>query len=262
MWAAALVVALALFGPLVALLAYGFTGSAWSTLDPGLVGAAVRVSLPTSLLATLICCVAGIPLAYLLARGRGTHVVALRIITLLPLVMPPVVAGVALLKFWGRQGALGDLLTTVGISLAFTPAAVVLAQVFVSLPFMVITAEAAFRSLDHRVEWIAAALGASPWRRFRDISLPLAARGLTAGGLLCFARALGEFGATMMFAGSVEGVTRTLPVQIALSVNSAQPDSAVGLALILLALCAALVGVLNILQGGAIRGVRRRESLI
>jgi molybdate transport system permease protein len=158
----------------------------------------------------------------------------LRAAITIPLVLPPVVGGIALLLLLGRRGILGQWLTQVGITIPFTTGAVVLAQTFVAMPFLVFAVEGALRSADRRSELAAASLGASPWQIFRLVTVPLTAPGIAAGAVLCFARALGEFGATITFAGSFPGVTRTLPIASYLAMNS-DPDTAIALALVLLA---------------------------
>lgn len=201
--------------------------------------AAFRLSLVTATAATAICLGLGVPLALVLARlhfpGRGL----LRTLVLLPLVLPPVVGGIALLTAFGRRGLIGQHLYAMGVQIAFTTLAVVMAQVFVSLPFLVISLEGALRSVHAEVEQLAATLGARPTRVFTHVTLPLVRPAMASGAVLAFARALGEFGATLTFAGSLQGVTRTLPLEIYLQ-REVDPDAAVALSLVLV-LVAALV---------------------
>lgn len=194
---------------------------------------AMGLSLLTSAIAALVSVSIGFPLGYLLATRtiRGQRVV--RTLILLPLVLPPVVSGLALLYTWGRTAFLGSLLTDMGLGLAYTTAAVVFAQIFVSLPFMVMSVETAVAARGQDFELAAAELGAAPNRVFFHITLPLLRQGIMTGAILCFARALGEFGATLTFAGSLSGVTRTMPLQIYL-VRESDPQSAIALSLLLI----------------------------
>ena len=211
-------------------------------IDPGRVGElvsapesqlAMGLSLTTSLIAALTCLVIGFPLGYLLATRTFPGQRLVRTLILLPLVLPPVVSGLALLYTWGRSAFLGSLLTEVGLGLAYTTAAVVFAQIFVSLPFMVMSVETAVAARGREYELASAELGATPNRVFFQISLPLLRHGIMTGVVLCFARALGEFGATLTFAGSLSGVTRTMPLQIYL-VRESDPQSAIALSLLLI----------------------------
>ncbi|HRN29412.1 MAG TPA: ABC transporter permease, partial [Terrimesophilobacter sp.] len=183
---------------------------------------ALGLSLQTATAATLLCLILGIPLALLIARATPRIAGILRALSTLPLVMPPLVGGIALLYLLGRNGLAGYWLDMFfGIRIPFTTLAVVLAQVFVALPFLVISLEGALRTSGTRLESVAATLGAGPWTVFRRITLPLALPGLVAGTVLCFSRALGEFGATALFAGNAEGVTRTMPLAIYTAFNGA-----------------------------------------
>ena len=167
---------------------------------------ALRLSLETSLAATALCLAFGLPLAWVLARMEFPGRRLLRALTILPMVLPPVVGGIALIYAFGRRGLIGQYLDRwFGIVLPFTTKGVILAEAFVAMPFLVITAEAAFRSLDRSFEDAARTLGASRWTVFRRITLPLAGPALAAGAVLCWARALGEFGATITFAGNFPG---------------------------------------------------------
>lgn len=205
---------------------------------------ALRLSLVTSLAATALSVVLGIPLAWVLARVEFPGRRLLRALTTLPMVLPPVVGGVALLLAFGRRGLLGQWLDQAfGVRLSFTTAAAILAEAFVAMPFLVITAEAAFRSLDHRYEDAARTLGAGRSTVFRRVTLPLAAPALGAGLVLCWARALGEFGATITFAGNFPGTTRTMPLAVYIALES-RPEAAISLSLVLLTVSlAVLVGL-------------------
>lgn len=202
--------------------------------------AALLLSLRTAGVSTLACLVLGVPLALVLARLRGRLYAVLRALILLPLVLPPVVGGLALLYAFGRLGLLGQYLEAAGIRIAFTTTAVVLAQTFVSLPFLVIALEGAARTAGTGYDTVAATLGARPSRVWWRITLPLIAPGLIAGAVLAFARALGEFGATLTFAGSRQGVTRTLPLEIYLQ-REGDPQAAVALSVLLLIVAVLIV---------------------
>ncbi|GAB3710884.1 ABC transporter permease [Mariniluteicoccus flavus] len=202
--------------------------------------AALGLSLRTALASTLICIVLGVPLALLLARGNLPGLRFWRTLVLLPLVLPPVVGGIALLSAFGRQGLLGQGFEAIGVRIAFSTTAVVLSQAFVSLPFLVLALEGALRTADARFENVAATLGATPSTVLRRVTLPLVAPGLASGAVLAFARALGEFGATLTFAGSLQGVTRTLPLEIYLQ-READPDAAIALSLLLVVVAGAIV---------------------
>jgi molybdate transport system permease protein len=207
--------------------------------------AALRLSLQTSLASTGACLLLGVPLALVLARVRLPGARLLRSLVLLPLVLPPVVGGIALLYTFGRRGLLGEHLDALGVRIAFSTTAVVIAQTFVALPFLVLSAEGALRTAGQHYEAIAATLGARPGTVLRRITLPLVLPGIAAGAVLAFARALGEFGATLTFAGSLQGVTRTLPLEIYLQRES-DPRAALALSLVLV--------VVAVLLGAAVRG--------
>ena len=220
--------------PMVALM----VRAPWRTLPHELFGAevgqALRLSLVCASLATLICLVLGVPLAWVLARATFPGRRFVRALVTVPLVLPPVVGGVALLLLLGRRGLIGQYIDAwFGFSLPFTTPAVVLAEAFVALPFLVISVEGALRGADRRYEDAAASLGASRFYIFRRVTLPLIAPGVTAGAVLSFARALGEFGATITFAGSFPGVTRTMPIAVYLALES-NPPAAIVLSLVLL----------------------------
>lgn len=201
---------------------------------------ALALSLKTATASTVLCVVFGVPMALVLARNDSRFVRLARPLILLPLVLPPVVGGIALLYAYGRLGLVGEYLHAAGVQIAFTTTAVVLAQTFVSLPFLVIAMEGAARTAGADYEVVAATLGARPTTVWRRVTLPLLAPGLVAGAVLAFARAVGEFGATLTFAGSREGVTRTLPLEIYLQRES-DADAAVALSLLLVAVAAVVV---------------------
>jgi len=197
---------------------------------------ALGLSLRTALAATALCLLLGVPLAVVLARTSTRAADVVRALVTLPLVLPPTVGGIALLYLLGRRGLVGEQLDLLfGIRIPFTTTAVVIAQAFVALPFLVIALEGALRSAGDRYEVVAATLGGGRWTVLRRITLPLAAPGLVSGTVLCFARALGEFGATALFAGNSAGVTRTMPLAIYTAFNGAgvTQDSAVALSLLL-----------------------------
>ncbi|MEA9987035.1 ABC transporter permease [Subtercola sp. RTI3] len=203
---------------------------------------ALLLSLRTSGAATLLCIIVGVPMALVLARTRFPGQRIVRSLVLLPLVLPPVVGGIALLYTFGRQGLLKAPMDFLGIQIAFSTTAVILAQTFVALPFLVLSLEGALRTVGTRYEAIGATLGAGPTTVLRRITLPLVLPALVSGAVLSFARALGEFGATLTFAGSLQGVTRTLPLEIYLQRES-DPDAAVALALVLVAVAILVVGL-------------------
>ena len=203
---------------------------------------ALWLSLRTSSVSTVLCVLLGVPMAVVLARTTFRGQGVLRALVLLPLVIPPVVSGIALLYTFGRRGLLGPALDVLGIDIAFSTVAVVMAQTFVSLPFLVISLEGALRTAGQRYEVVAATLGAAPTTVFRRVTLPLVLPGLLGGAVLAFARALGEFGATITFAGSLQGTTTTLPTQIYLE-RFADPDAAVALSLVLVVVAVVVIGV-------------------
>jgi len=204
--------------------------------------AALLLSLKTATLSTALCIVFGVPIALVLARTRFTGQRVVRALVLLPLVLPPVVGGTALLYTFGRNGLLGATFTVLGIQIAFSTTAVILAQTFVSIPFLILSLEGALRTAGTRYEVVAATLGARPATVLLRITLPLMLPALVSGVILSFARALGEFGATLTFAGSLQGVTRTLPLEIYLQLET-NPDAAVALSLVLVAVALIVVGL-------------------
>lgn len=201
---------------------------------------ALRLSLVTATLATALSLLLGVPLAWLLARVPFPGRRLVRALVTIPLVLPPVVGGVALLLVFGRRGLVGSWW---GLSLPFTTAGVVVAEAFVAMPFLVVAVEGALLAADLRYEEAAVTLGASRWTVFRRITLPMVGPGVAAGAVLCWARALGEFGATITFAGNFPGRTQTMPLAVYLALES-DPDSAILLSLVLLVVSVAvLVGL-------------------
>jgi len=237
-----------LFLPVVALL--------WRTLSttggssPGLMSdsvvSAVSLSLSTTMISTLIVILLGTPLAYAFARYRFPLKGPLNVAIELPIVMPPVVAGLALLITFGRRGLLGAPLSAMGLSLPFSPAAVVIAQVFVSAPFYIRAAQAQFEATPRELEQAASIDGAGPWRVFWSVTLPLGQRGLLAGLLLSWARAVGEFGATILFAGNLQGRTQTMPLLVYGALES-DLSSALWTGLLLIAIAALALALVYLL---------------
>ncbi|KAA0921286.1 molybdate ABC transporter permease subunit [Streptomyces apricus] len=231
--------------PLLALLVRAPWRSLPDLLTSAEVWQALRLSLVCATAATAVSLVVGVPLAWLLARvefpGRGL----VRALVTLPLVLPPVVGGVALLMALGRNGIVGKWLDAwFGVTLPFTTAGVVVAEAFVAMPFLVISVEGTLRAADPRYEEAAATLGASRFTAFRRVTLPLIAPGIAAGAVLAWARALGEFGATITFAGNFPGSTQTMPLAVYLALQS-DPEAAVALSLVLLAVSVAVLAGLR-----------------
>jgi molybdate transport system permease protein len=221
----------------------------WSAIGPALaepqVGQALRLSLVSATLATLVSVVLGVPIAWVLARSTARGRTLLRALVTVPLVLPPVVGGVALFLVLGRQGIVGRWLNeSFGVTIPFTTAAVVIAETFVAMPFLVISVEGALRAADARFEDVAATLGADRWTTFRRVTLPLVAPGVAAGAVLCWARALGEFGATITFAGNFPGTTQTMPLAVYLALQR-DPEAAIVLSLVLLAVSLATLLLLR-----------------
>ncbi|MCP3800102.1 ABC transporter permease [Allokutzneria sp. A3M-2-11 16] len=210
---------------------------------------ALGLSMQTAAMSTLVCLLLGGPLAFVLARSDFRGLRVLRSLVLLPLVLPPVVGGLALLYLLGRNGFLGQLL---GVQLPYTTAAVVLAQTFVAMPFLVVSLEGALRTAGERYEAVAATLGAGRWTVLRRVTIPLLLPGIGSGVVLAFARALGEFGATIAFAGSLQGTTRTLPLEIYLQRES-DVDAAVALSLLLVVIA---IVVIVVARPRAVEGLR------
>jgi molybdate transport system permease protein len=212
----------------------------WQLVTSDSSQSALLLSLKTAAASTALCVVFGVPMALVLARGSAPLGRAVRPVILLPLVLPPVVGGIALLYAFGRLGLIGRYLEGAGVHIAFSTAAVVLAQTFVSLPFLVISLEGAARSAGADYEVVAATLGARPGTVWWRVTVPLLLPGLASGAVLAFARSLGEFGATLTFAGSRQGVTRTLPLEIYLQ-RVDDPDAAVALSIVLVVVAALVV---------------------
>ena len=242
----ALLAALAIVGvaffilPLAGLLARAPWQSALGELTTPEALTALRLSFVISLAATALALLLGVPLAWIYARVpfRGRDLI--RALTTLPMILPPVVGGVALLFAFGRRGLFGQALDAIGIRLPFTTFGAILAATFVAMPFLVLTVEAGLRSMDRRYEDAARTLGASRSLVFRRVTLPLIAPSIFAGAVLCWARALGEFGATITFAGSLPGTTQTLPLAIYNALET-RPEGAVVLSLLLLAVSLAIL---------------------
>ncbi|MFJ2725769.1 ABC transporter permease [Streptomyces collinus] len=231
--------------PLVALL----VRAPWSSLPDQLTSAevwqALQLSLVSATAATALCVVLGVPLAWLLARTDFPGRRLVRALVTLPLVLPPVVGGVALLLALGRNGVAGEWLDSwFGITLPFTTAGVVVAEAFVAMPFLVISVEGTLRAADPRFEEAATTLGASRFTAFRRVTLPLIAPGIAAGAVLAWARALGEFGATITFAGNFPGRTQTMPLAVYLALQN-DPEAAIALSLVLLAVSIAVLAGLR-----------------
>ncbi|NLD84742.1 MAG: molybdate ABC transporter permease subunit [Actinomycetales bacterium] len=238
--AAAVVTVLLLALPLVGLAVRIPWAEVPSLLSSEAAREAMSLSLRTCALSTVLCVLLGTPVAVLLARSNGTLAACARTVTALPMVLPPVVAGLALLITFGRVGVVGEHLSVLGIEIGFTTTAVVIAQTFVAMPFLVVALEGALRSVDSRLERTAASLGASPTRVLGTVTLPLVLPAVLSGASMSFARALGEFGATLTFAGSLQGTTRTLPLEIYLSRES-DTETALALALLLIIVAAGLM---------------------
>lgn len=242
--------------PLLALI----SRASWSTLVADATSeeafAALWLSLRTGVAATVLCVLLGVPLAVLMARSSTRVAQLLRALIAVPLVLPPMVGGVALLFLFGRTSPIGQFIDSIwGISLPFSTAAVVIAQSFVALPFLVLSVEGSLRAAGAGYEQAAATLGAGRWMVLTRITLPLAAPGLVAGIILCFARAIGEFGATALFAGNAPGVTQTMPLAIYTAFNGAGAgrDSAVALSLLLLATAVLVLLLVRAWRPGALK---------
>jgi molybdate transport system permease protein len=220
--------------PLLALLVKAPWSRMWSVLTSTTSLQALRISLETACAATVLAVLVGVPLAWVLARAQFPGRRLARALVTVPLVLPPVVGGIALLMAFGRRGMVGQYLDSCcGITLPFTTPGVVVAEAFVAMPFLAITVEGALRGLDTKLEDAAATLGAGRLTVFRRVTLPLVAPSLVAGAVLTFARALGEFGATITFAGNLPGVTQTLPLAVYVGLEG-DPSDAVALSLVLL----------------------------
>jgi molybdate transport system permease protein len=210
--------------------------SSTSSLD------ALLLSLETSAASTVLCLLFGIPISIVLARTTFAGQRIVRSLVLLPLVLPPVVGGIALLYTYGRFGLLGSTMSFFGIDIAFSTTAVILAQTFVSIPFLILSFEGALRSAGTRYETVAATLGARPTTVLWRVTLPMLTPALVSGAILSFARALGEFGATITFAGSLQGTTQTLPLDLYFQLENS-PNAAVALSLVLVAVAIIVVSL-------------------
>ncbi|EFH87583.1 ABC transporter permease [Ktedonobacter racemifer] len=231
--------------PLVALLFHEAPAVVWSELQQPDILQALQISLLTTTVSTLLAVVFGLPVAYLLARGSFRGHGFLETLVTMPTVLPPVVAGVALLLTFGRMGLLGSYLRTFGISIPFTTVAVIMAQTFIAAPFFINSAKAGLEQMDRRYEQAAYTLRASAWYTFRRVTLPLIRPALLAGVGLSWARALGEFGATITFAGNFPGITQTMPTAIYLA-SQDDLDKSIALAVVLLAVSFGLLLALRI----------------
>lgn len=235
--------------PLAALVGRVNWATLWGDITSQASVDALMLSVVTGSIATLVCLLLGVPLALLIARSGPRLSALLRAVVTVPLVLPPMVGGVALLFLLGRTSPLGGLLDAWwGLRIPFTTSAVVLAQVFVALPFLVLSVEGSLRTVGVGFERTAATLGAGRWRILWRVTLPLAVPGLVAGVILCFARAIGEFGATALFAGNAPGVTQTMPLAIYTAFNGAGIGQGTAVALSLLLLVTA-VAVLLLVRG-------------
>jgi molybdate transport system permease protein len=241
-WLGATCALLFLLLPLVGLLKRVAWSGVIGSVTSGPASAALRLSLITSVFATMIALVLGLPLAWVLARidFRGRSMV--RALVMLPMVLPPVVGGVALLGAYGKSNGLigGWLFDVFGLQLTFSPLGVVIAEAFVALPFLVMAVESGLRSIDPRFEESAATMGLGPSERFLKVTLRLLAPSLIAGVAVAWARALGEFGATITFAGNIEGRTQTTPLAVYLLLES-DPEAAYALSFVLLTICVAVL---------------------
>jgi len=239
--AALAIVAVAFFIlPLVGLLSRAPWQTALSDLTTTEALTALRLSFVVSLAATALALVLGVPLAWVYARVPFPGRDVARALTTLPMILPPVVGGVALLFAFGRRGLFGPALEAIGIRVPFTTFGAILAATFVAMPFLVLTVEAGLRSMDRRYEDAARTLGAGRWLVFRRVTLPLIAPSVFAGAVLCWARALGEFGATITFAGNFPGTTQTLPLAVYIALET-RPEVAIVLSLVLLAVALAIL---------------------
>jgi molybdate transport system permease protein len=243
--APAAVALLFLILPLVGLVMRAPWGDAGAVLTSEGALQALRLSMITATVSVIIVVLIGVPLAWVLARPGLRGASLLRALITIPLVLPPVVGGVALFTVLGRSGLLGrPLYQLTGFAFPFTPYAVILAQVFVALPFLVLSVEGALRAADRRYEEAASTLGARPVTVFRRITLPLIGPGIAAGAVLAWARALGEFGATITFAGNFPGTTRTMPLEVYLALET-DPGSALLLSVLLLGVSVAVLVLLR-----------------
>lgn len=228
----------------------------WTRVPELLTSEAARdaawLSLRTCAVSTVLCVLLGTPLAVLLSRSRGPLAAVARTLTALPMVLPPVVAGLALLITFGRTGVVGRHLSVLGVEVGFTTAAVVIAQTFVAMPFLVVSLEGALRTAGERYEVVAATLGASPLTALRRVTIPVVLPGLVSGAVLAFARALGEFGATIAFAGNLQGTTQTLPLLIYIQSQN-DLDGAVAMSLVLVVVAVLVIVATRTRDGSGVR---------
>jgi molybdate transport system permease protein len=227
--------------PFVALLQKAPWSDLGSLLARPIVADALRLSITTAIAATCVSVLVGVPLAWVLARTTFPGRSVLRAVVILPMVLPPVVGGAALLFAFGRRGLLGGpIYDSTGFLLPFSTWGVIVANTFVAMPFLVLTVEAGLRGADPRYEDAAATLGASRWTTFRRVTVPNAAPSIVAGAVLCWARALGEFGATVTFAGNLQGRTQTMPLAVFLALESDR-NAAIALSLVLIVVSLAVL---------------------
>jgi molybdate transport system permease protein len=226
--------------PLAGLFSRAPWGTALGELTSPEAVTALRLSLVISIAATAIAMLLGVPLAWVYARVQFPGRDVVRALTTLPMILPPVVGGVALLFAFGRRGLFGEALDAIGVRIPFTTGGAILAATFVAMPFLVLTVEAGLRSMDRRFEDAARTLGAGRFLVFRRVTLPLIAPSIFAGAVLCWARALGEFGATITFAGNLPGTTQTLPLAVYIALET-RPEVAITLSLVLLAVSLAIL---------------------
>lgn len=237
--------------PLIVILLRAIEAELWQQLAQPTVAQALRLSLFTSVASTAITVALGTPLAYFLARRRVPIRAAIETLLDLPIVLPPAVAGLALLLTFGRRGLFGPLLDTLGINLPFTTIAVIMAETFVAAPFYIRSAQTGFASVSHQIEESASDLGASNWQVFRRVTLPLAGSALLSGIILSWARALGEFGATILFAGNFIGRTQTMPLAIYQALET-DLSASVAIAAILVLISFFFLMVLRLITHGRI----------
>lgn len=238
-------------GPILALAFNIPWDRSWELLTQPEALQTLSLSLSTAVVATVLCAVLGFPLALALHHHGRNHprwAAVVQVLVYAPLVLSPVVSGLALTFLWGRKGLVGQYLDQVGIPIAFTTAAVVLTQVFVALPFFVSTVVTALRGIPARFEEIAATEGATRWEIMSRVIIPLCLPGIFTGMILGFARALGEYGATLTFAGNVAGVTRTIPLHIELGLSSNDMDRALGAVIMLLAVYVLIIGMIAVIR--------------
>lgn len=238
-------------GPILALAFNIPWDRSWELLTQPEALQTLSLSLSTAVVATVLCAVLGFPLALAVHHHGRNHprwAAVVQVLVYAPLVLSPVVSGLALTFLWGRKGLVGQYLDQVGIPIAFTTAAVVLTQVFVALPFFVSTVVTALRGIPLRFEEIAATEGATRWEIMSRVIIPLCLPGIFTGMILGFARALGEYGATLTFAGNVAGVTRTIPLHIELGLSSNDMDRALGAVIMLLAVYVLIIGMIAVIR--------------